>query len=198
MWATHSSQNLPFAVYCVYSRKPAVQTVRDRFDHPDHFYPCQNGQYRFEPKFPNFSTIQTDLNWFRPFWHVQKGRPLCHYDLRDRFNLPDRFGQILNYDVTRKMTKPSTFSRYIRVYLDRFGRRICTSVFRTIWPTDLDKYIHTDLADWFGPVYSERFDRRIWTSIVRPMWPTDWKKCIQTDLTHGFGQVYSDGYCWRI
>ena len=66
---------------------------------------------RFEQNFPNFPIIQTDLTWFRPFWNVQNGRPLCRYGFRDRFDHADRFGQILNYDETKKMTKLSMFER---------------------------------------------------------------------------------------
>ena len=72
-------------------------------------------------------------------------------------------------------------------------------------PTDLDKYIQTDVSDGFRQVYSDRFGRRIWTSKFWPIWPTDldkyisiflpiWPpnsdKYIQTDLADGFGLEY--------
>ena len=154
----------------------------------------QNGSDRFEINFPNFSINQTDLTWFRPFLHVQNGRPLYRYGFCDPFDLPDRFGQILNYDETKKMTKLSTFERYGCVYSDRFRRRIWTSIFRPIWPTNLNKHIQTDLAEGFGQAYSDRFGRPIWTSIFRPIWPTDLDKYTQTDLSDGFRQVFSDRF----
>ena len=46
---------------------------------------------------------------------------------------------------------------------------------------DLDKSMHTDLADGMEQAYSGRLGRRIWTSTLIPILPTDLDTPIQTN-----------------
>ena len=50
----------------------------------------------------------------------------------------DRFGQVYSDELA---------DRFGQVYSDRFGRPIWTSIVRYIWPTELNKFIQTDLAN---------------------------------------------------